>query len=132
MVETKLILITLLVKLGVAAAVSSALARSQVFTRLLFAERRSTAQTLGLLAMICVPLSLGVWLRFVVPNFLAADISFETAILLGILFGPTAAAVVAILLALPAVLPGGEPELPVDVWAVLIGGVFWRCVERGE
>ena len=132
MVETKLILITLLVKLGVAAAVSSALARSQVFTRLLFAERRSTAQTLGLLAMICVPLSLGVWLRFVVPNFLAADISFETAILLGILFGPTAAAEGAILLALPAVLHGEYLALPFDVGVAIIGGVFGWFVEREE
>jgi len=88
-VEPKLIWITLLVKLGVAAAVSSALARSRAFVDLLFAERRTTAQTLGLLAFICVPLSLGVWVRFNVANFYAADISFETCILLGILLGHT-------------------------------------------
>ena len=40
-VDNKLILITLLVKLGVAAAVASALARARTFQRLLFAERRS-------------------------------------------------------------------------------------------
>ncbi len=41
-----------------------------------------------LLAMICVPLTLGVWVRVTVPNFLAADLSFETTILLGLLLGP--------------------------------------------
>src|SRR5271165_398795 len=75
--DDRLILITLLVKLGVAAAVASALARSRTFQRLLFAERRRHRQTAALLAFFLVPLTLGVYLRFAVPNFLAADISFE-------------------------------------------------------
>src|SRR5271163_909710 len=89
-VKDSLIWITLLVQLGVAAAVSSSLARSDTFKRLLLKPDRSRAQTLGLLAMICVPLTLGVWLRFRVPNnaFLAADISFEATILMGLLLGP--------------------------------------------
>src|SRR3954462_386058 len=70
--DNKLILITLLVKLGVAAAVASALARSRTFQRLFFAERRSRYQTIALLAFLLVPLTLGVWLRLIVPNFLAA------------------------------------------------------------
>ena len=86
---TTLILITLLVKLGVAAAVASALARARTFQRLLFADRRSRYQTMGLLAFFLVPLTLGVWVRTTVPNFLAADISFETIILLGLLLGPS-------------------------------------------
>ena len=52
MLETRLILITLLINLGVAAAVSAGLARSRDFKRLLFLERRTPAQTLGLLAFI--------------------------------------------------------------------------------
>ncbi|HEY1807490.1 MAG TPA: sensor histidine kinase, partial [Acidobacteriaceae bacterium] len=89
--DSKLILITLLVKLGVAAAVSSALARARTFQNLLFAQHRRTSQTMGLLAFICIPLGLGVWTRIVVPNFFAADISFETTVILGILVGPGAA-----------------------------------------
>jgi two-component system LytT family sensor kinase len=58
--DIKLILITLLVKLGVAAAVASALARSRTFQRLLFAERRSRRQTAALVAFFLVPLTLGV------------------------------------------------------------------------
>src|ERR1035441_4619349 len=76
-VADNLILITLLVKLGVVASVASVLARVTTFRRLFFAEKRSSRQTLALLAFIVVPLTLGVWVRTAVPNFLAADISFE-------------------------------------------------------
>ena len=58
----RLILITLLVKLGVVASVASALARASTFRRLLFADHRTTRQTLGLMAFFLVPLTLGVWL----------------------------------------------------------------------
>src|ERR1700709_1628102 len=102
--DDKLILITLLVELGVAAAMSSSLARSDTFKRLLLLKRRSARQTAKLLAMILIPLTLGVWVRVIVPNFLAADISFETTILLGILMGPLAAMVGGTVLAVPAML----------------------------
>jgi len=59
-VTNTLILITLLVKLGVAAAVASALARSRTFQRLLFAERRRPGQTIALLAFLLIPLTLAI------------------------------------------------------------------------
>jgi two-component system LytT family sensor kinase len=97
-----LILITLLVKLGVVASVASVLARVTTFRRLFFAERRSSHQTLALLAFFLVPLTLGVWVRILVPNFLAADISFEAVILLGLLLGPGWAILGGLALAAPA------------------------------
>ncbi len=103
MIEPKLILITLLVKLGVAAAVSSALARSETFKALLLSPKRTPQQSVKLLAWICVPLMLGVWVRVSVPNFLAADISFETTLLLGLLMGPWWGMVGGLALAVPAV-----------------------------
>ena len=75
--DSKLILITLLVELGVAAAVASSLARSNRFKRLLLLKQRKLRETLSLVAWICVPLMLGVLVRVRVPNFLAADLSFE-------------------------------------------------------
>src|SRR5258708_31397319 len=90
-IDPKLIVITLLVELGVAAAVSSSLARSKTFKELLLTRYRTVRQNALLVAMICVPLTLGVWVRVTVPNFLAADLSFETTILLGILVVPIAA-----------------------------------------
>ncbi|HEX8712050.1 MAG TPA: sensor histidine kinase [Terracidiphilus sp.] len=99
-----LVIITVLIKFGVAAAVASALGRSRTFQRLLFAERRRMRGTLGLLAFLLVPLTLGVWVRTRVPNFLAADISFETVILLGLLLGPGWAMLGGLVLSIPAAL----------------------------
>lgn len=132
MIEPKLILITLLVKLGVAAAVSGALARSREFQNLLFAQHRRPGQTLGLLAFICIPLGLGVWLRFTVPNFLAADLSFETTILIGILLGPLAAIGGAVALSLPAMLHHEYLSLPFDLAVAMTAGLFGTLVEEEE
>jgi two-component system, LytTR family, sensor kinase len=131
-IEPKLILITLLVKLGVAAAVSGALARSRVFQNLLFTQKRRPAQTLGLLAFIVIPLALGVWVRVVVPNFFAADISFETTILLGILLGPFSAICGAIALSLPAMLHHEYLSLPFDLAVAITAGLFGKFVEEEE
>jgi two-component system LytT family sensor kinase len=129
MYEPRLILISLLIKLGIAAAVSSALARSRVFKRLLFAEDRTAGETIGLLACICIPLTLGVWARVTVPNFLAADIAFETTIILGVLLGPWWAAVGGAVLALPAMLHGEYLTLPVHLCVALIAGLYGRLVD---
>lgn len=132
MIEPKLILVTLLIKLGVAAAVSGALARSRTFKDLLFTQKRRPAQTLGLLAFIVIPLALGVWVRVVVPNFLAADLSFETTILLGILLGPFAAVAGAVVLAFPAMLHHEYLTLPFDLAVALVSGLFHEFAELEE
>ena len=132
MIAPRLILITLLIKLGVAAAVSGALARSRVFQNLLFTQRRRPAQTLGLLAFIIIPLALGVWVRVVVPNFFAADISFETTILIGILLGPLAAIFGAIALSLPAVLHHEYLALPFNLAVAITAGIFGSLVDQEE
>jgi two-component system LytT family sensor kinase len=130
--DSKLILITLLVKLGVAAAVSSALARSRTFQNLLFATLRRTSQTLGLLAFICVPLGLGVLVRITVPNFQAADISFETTVILGILLGPISALAGGAVLALPAMLHHEYLALPFNLAVAITTGLYGKFVEEEE
>jgi len=69
------------------ASVASVLARVTTFRRLIFAEKRTWSQTLALLAFIVVPLTLGVLIRIRVPNFLAADISFELSFCWGCCWG---------------------------------------------
>ena len=130
--DNELILITLLVKLGVAAAVASALARSRTFQRLLFAEHRRHRQTAALLAFFLVPLTLGVWVRTTVPNFLAADISFETTILLGLLLGPGWAALGGVVLSAPAVYHHEYLALPFNAAVGLAAGLLGRFVETEE
>ena len=131
-VDDKLILITLLVELGVAAAVSSSLARSNTFKRLLLAPRRTVRETVGLVAMICIPLTLGVWVRVIVPNFLAADISLVATILLGVLVGPLAAMVGGAALAAPAVLHHEYLALPVNLLAAGVAGGYRRFVDAED
>ncbi len=132
MLDSRIILITLLIKLGVAAAVSSALGRSREFQNLLFRDERTVAQTLGLVAFICVPLGLGVLVRVAVPNFYAADISFETTIILGILIGPGAALIGATVLSLPAVFHGEFLALPFLVAVAITAGIYGRFVDKEE
>jgi two-component system LytT family sensor kinase len=131
-VTDKLILITLLVKLGVMASVASVLARGKTFRRLFFAEQRRGPQTIGLLAFFLVPLTLGVWVRTTVPNFLAADISFETIILLGLLVGPLWAMLGGAVLALPALFHGEYLALPFNAALGLLTGMLGRFVEPDE
>ena len=128
-VSNSLILITLLVKLGVAAAVSSSLARSKTFRDLLLLRHRSFRQTTKLVAIICSTLVLGVWIRVRVPNFYAADISFETTILLGILVGPLAAMAGAAALSLPAMWHGEYWTLPVNLAVAAVAGGFGRFAD---
>jgi two-component system LytT family sensor kinase len=130
--EPRLILITLLIKLGVAAAVAAALARSRTFQRLVLSEDRDAGQTLGLLAFICIPLSLGVYFRVTVPNFLGADVSFETTILLGILLGLGPAIIGAIVLSLPAMLHHEYFSLPFLLAVALSAGIYGAFVDKED
>ncbi len=131
-IDPKLILITLLVELGVAAAVSSSLARSVRFKRLLLMEGRTPKQTLKLVAMISIPLTLGVWIRVTVPNFLAADISFEATILLGLLMGPWYAMLGGAAMAFPAVMHGEYWALVVNLAVAAIAGGFRRLADEED
>ena len=130
--DPKLILITLLVKLGVAAAVASSLARARRFKRLLLQRGRTPTQNLKLLAWIVVPLMLGVLVRVRVPNFLAADISFETTVLVALILGPSAGMLAATLLALPALLHGEWLAIPVNLIVAGVFGTFGRLVDEED
>jgi two-component system, LytTR family, sensor kinase len=82
-----------------------------------------------LVIIICAPLTLGVLVRTMVPNFLAADLSFETTILLGILVGPLAAMAGGATLAIPAVLHHEYWALPVNLAVAAIFGAFGRFAD---
>jgi two-component system, LytTR family, sensor kinase len=82
-----------------------------------------------LVIIICAPLTLGVLVRTMVPNFLAADLSFETTILLGILVGPLAAMAGGATLAIPALLHHEYWALPVNLAVAAISGAFGRFAD---
>src|SRR5205807_9544942 len=87
--EYRLILINLLVKLGVAAAIAAGLVRSVEFKSLLFRENRSLkdktylALWLAISAWLGFHLALGVWIKFGAESTFAGDLSFEATVLLG-------------------------------------------------
>src|SRR5712672_3340618 len=120
--EPRIILIHLLVKLGVAAAVSSSLVRSKELKSLLFREERTFRQKVYLVLWIALPIAVGVWIRFSAPSFLAGDLSFETALLLGVVGGRWAGSLGGVLLGLPALLHGQWAALPFNLLSGFIAG----------
>jgi two-component system LytT family sensor kinase len=120
--DQRLILINLLIKLGVAAAVASSLVRSVEFKSLLFREDRSLKQQVYLVLWIGLPLAVAVWIRFVQPSFLAGDLSFETTILLGVIAGRFTGMLGGAFVAIPALLHGEWATLPFNLLCGFIAG----------
>ena len=120
--EPRLILINLLIKLGVAAAVSSSLVRSKEFKTLLFREERSFRQKIYLVLWFALPMMLGVWIRISQSSFVASDISFETALLLGVMGGRWAGSMGGVLLGVPALIHGEWAAMPFDVLCGFLAG----------
>ena len=130
--ESRVILVNLLIKLGVAAAVASALVRSVEFKSLLFREERTAKQKIYLVLWIGIPLALGVWVRFSVRSFLAGDLSFETALILGVIGGRICGIAGGALVALPAVLHGEWATLPFTVLCGFVAGQLRNFVTDKE
>jgi len=132
MPDQKLILVNLLVKLGVAAAVSSTLVRSLEFKKLLFREERTTRQKVYLTIWFATPIALAVWIRFIQKSFLAGDLSFETTLLLGILGGRLTGALGGALMAFPAFLHGEWITLLFNVLCGLAAGQLRSLAQDKE
>ncbi|MGA2003525.1 MAG: histidine kinase [Terriglobales bacterium] len=132
MLEPRLILIHLLIKLGVAATVSTVLGRSKEFKKLLFQEHRETRQKIYLALWMALPIALGVWIRCSVKSFVSGDLSLETALLLGVIGGRLSGGVGGAILALPAVLHGEWASLPLNVFAGIIAGQLRRFAPEQE
>jgi two-component system LytT family sensor kinase len=101
MLEPRLILVNLLIKLGVAAALSSALVRSKEFKNLLFREHRTTRHKIYLTLWMAIPIALGVG---------------------GRLSGGLGGA----LISLPATLHGEWASMPLNVLAGILAGQLRR------
>jgi two-component system LytT family sensor kinase len=132
MLEPRLILVNLLIKLGVAAALSSALVRSKEFKNLIFREQRETRHKIYLALWMAIPITLGVWIRVSVKSFLAGDLSLETALLLGVIGGRLSGGLGGALVSLPAVLHGEWASLPLNVLAGIAAGWLRRFAPEQE
>jgi two-component system LytT family sensor kinase len=123
--EYRLILINLLVKLGVAAAIAAALVRSVEFKSLLFRHERTIKDRIYLALWLAISewigfhLALGIWVRFGAESTFAGDLSFEATVLLGVIAGRFAGVTGGLLLAL---FNGAWVMLPVNALVGLIAG----------
>jgi two-component system LytT family sensor kinase len=120
--EPRLILIQLVLKLGVAAAVSSSLVRSKEFKSLLFREERLFRQKVYLVLAMALPIATGVWIRLSVKSFLAGDLTFETALLLGAIGGRWAGVLGGVVMGIPALMYGEWAALPFGALCGFIAG----------
>lgn len=120
--EPRLILINLLVKLGVAAAVSSSLVRSKEFKNLLFREERTFRQKIFLVLWFGMPMTIGVWIRISQTAFQASDLTFETALLLGVIGGRWAGSIGGAMMSVPALLHHEWAALPFHVLCGFLAG----------
>ncbi|HEY6972293.1 MAG TPA: histidine kinase [Candidatus Angelobacter sp.] len=127
----QLLLITLLVKLGVATAVASALGRTKEFKKLLFKHNRSLRESVYLVLFICIPFALGVYIRRA-AHWPPADLGFEVSILVGVIGGRLAGAIGGALLAFPALFYGEYLTLPVNVIAAAVAGVLRHFCRNEE
>lgn len=131
--DQKLILITLLIRLGVVAAIASAVVRSRYFKSILFRnEIRSTRQQIQIVLFVGVPVALGVWVRATVPSFSAADVAFESAIIVGVMGGRLAGVALAALCAIPELWRHEFLAFPLDALAGYVAGAFREYAANRE
>lgn len=117
----ELILLVLLVKILAAASIASVLARSGYFRKLLFQQDKTIKQQIEFGVLIGSPLFVGAALR-VILKYQAPELSFEGAILAGVLGGPFAGMIAGGMGSVPAMFHNEILSMPVLVAAGAFGG----------
>src|SRR5258708_20156997 len=98
-------------KLAVGAVVATMLVRFAWFRRILLTEKRDWPERLVFAASLGLPLTAGVIWRLLLNNN-AADLTLSGAFLAGLVAGPSAGAIVGVMLGLPPSFPGQWAGLP--------------------
>jgi two-component system LytT family sensor kinase len=117
----ELLLLTLMVKLAVAAVLSTMLVRFPWFRRILLTEKRDWPERLVFAASLGVPLTAGVLARLLL-HYEAADLTLSGSFLAGLLAGPYAGAIVGTMTGTPALIAGEWIALPFAVGCGFAGG----------
>jgi two-component system LytT family sensor kinase len=117
----QVLLTTLIVKLAVAAILTTMLVRFRWFRRILLTERRDWPERLVFAAGLGIPLCAGVVARLLL-NYDAFDLSLEGPFLAGLIAGPYAGAIVGSLVGVPALIAGEFIALPFAVGCGFAGG----------
>lgn len=129
-------LITLLVKIGVAASIASFGVRGEAVKRMLLREERTLAQRVRLALWFAAVFAPGVLIRIVTHgSYAALDLSLEGSLLAGITGGYVCGWLAGMLISLPCMLAFPHPELaslPFLAIAGLVGGMLRDAAPEKE
>ena len=117
----QLLLITLVVKVAVAATLATMLVRFGQFRRILLTEKRAWRERLTFAFAFGIPLLVGVAARLLL-NYNAGDLSLAGSFLAGLIAGPYAGAIVGCLVGLPALTAGEWIAILLSVGCGFAGG----------
>jgi len=117
-------LITLLVKVGVIAAVASFGVRSPAIRRMLLRDERTLDQRIRLSLWFAVLFAPGEIIRILAPDYSALDLALEASLLAGLMSGYVSGMLAGILLALPAAFNHEYLAIPFYAAAGLGGGLL--------
>ncbi len=131
--DTGLLLFTLLLKVGAAAAISAIVVRSATFRKVLYTEVRDYDLKVKLMLFLTPPLALGVVLRLVGGTaYHFADLMLEGAFILGLLGGRVVGPLGGAIISLPAFLGHEWLSMPVAATAGLVGGLVRQFMPNTE
>ncbi len=115
------LLVTLIVKLAVAATLATMLVRFGWFRRILLTEKRDWPERLVFAVGFGVPLTAGVAARLLL-DYEATDLTLSGAYLAGLIAGPYAGALVGAAVGLPPIFAGEYGALPFAIGCGFAGG----------
>jgi len=125
------LLVTLIVKLAVAAVLSTMLVRFRWFRRILLTERRDWPERLIFAAGLGIPLTAGVVSRLLL-HYDAADLTVSGSFLAGLIAGPYAGALVGASMGIPATIAGEWGALPLAIGCGFAGGGLREICPKEE
>jgi two-component system LytT family sensor kinase len=125
------LVMTLVVKVTIVAAVATILVRYHRFRHILISERRAWPDRVTFALSVGIPLTLGVTFRLLL-GYKAADLTLEGAFLAGLIAGPYAGAMVGLMVALPALLAGEFIALFFAVGCGFAGGGLREACPKEE
>jgi two-component system LytT family sensor kinase len=117
----QILLITLVVKLAVMAALATMLVRYRRFRHILIFERRAWPDRLIFALSLGIPVTAGVVARLLL-HYDAADLTLEGSFLAGLIAGPYAGAIVGLMVGIPPLGNGEWGALPFAVGCGFAGG----------
>src|SRR5713226_5548219 len=128
---SKELLLTLFLKMGLAASLAALLARSATFRKVLYTEQRDAEEKVRLMLFFTPPLAVGVMLRLLGYPF--ADLSLEGAFVLGLLGGRVPGVLGGAIFSLPAFFNHEWLSTPVASLAGgLLGGMIRQALPNTE